>query len=69
MLVYDFDVETLLFYYQKIFTKAALAHITGINQRQLSHYACGIAKPRKEQEEKIKKALNTLGHELISVTA
>lgn len=67
-LSYQFDVETLLYYYQKIFTKAALEHITGINQRQLSHYACGRSKPRKEQAEKIVKALHALGNELISVS-
>lgn len=67
-LSYQFDVETLLHYYQKIFTKAALEHITGINQRQLSHYACGRSKPRKEQAEKIVNALHALGNELISVS-
>ncbi|OJV37010.1 MAG: hypothetical protein BGO29_02575 [Bacteroidales bacterium 36-12] len=67
-LSYNFDVETLLFYYQKIFTKSALEHITGINQRQLSHYACGRSKPRKKQAEKIVNALHALGHELISVS-
>lgn len=67
-LSYHFDVETLLYYYQKIFTKAALEHITGINQRQLSHYACGRSKPRKEQAEKIVNALRALGNELISVS-
>ena len=67
-LSYNFDVETLLFYYQKIFTKSALEHITGINQRQLSHYACGRSKPRKEQADKIVNALHALGHELISVS-
>ena len=40
-----------------IFTKAALERITGINQKQLGHYASGIKKPRRAQVEKIEKAL------------
>lgn len=67
-IVYSFDVESLLFFYQKIFTKSALEHITGINQRQLSHYACGRSKPRKKQADKIVNALHSLGKELMSVT-
>lgn len=43
---YKFDVESLLFFYEKILSKAALERLTGINQKQLSHYACGRSKPR-----------------------
>ncbi|KAA6330238.1 hypothetical protein EZS27_021033 [termite gut metagenome] len=67
-LQYVFDVESLLCYYDKIFTKAALEHITGINQKQLSHYACGRSQPRRDTAEKIVQALHALGHELIAVS-
>lgn len=67
-LQYAFDVESLLCYYDKIFTRSALEHITGINQKQLSHYACGRSKPRKDTAEKIVQALHALGHELIAIS-
>lgn len=67
-LQYAFDIESLLYFYSKVFTKAALEHITGINQKQLSHYACGRSKPRKETADKIVNALHELGRELLVVS-
>lgn len=66
-LVYHFDTQNLLQHYNGIFTKAALERLTGINQRQLQHYASGISKPRKEQSKKIEQALHNLGRELLVV--
>ena len=67
-LVYDFDVATLLDYYRGIFSFAALQSITGINQKQLSHYASGISKPRPQQVEKIKSGLRRLAKDIEMVT-
>ena len=67
-LEYKFNIESLLCCYEKVFTRSALEHITGINQKQLSHYACGRSKPRKETAEKIVNALHKLGRELCSVS-
>ena len=47
---------------------AALQHITGVNQRQLWHYAAGRSKPRRNQAEKIVASLNKLGKELTTLT-
>ena len=47
------DVKSLLSVYYGIFTKSALERLTGINQKQLWHYANGLSKPRKAQREKI----------------
>ncbi len=55
---WHFDVQSFLQYYNGIFTKAALERITGINQKQLGHYASGLKKPRKAQVEKIETALH-----------
>lgn len=66
-LVYHFDTQNLLQHYNGIFTNAALERLTGINQRQLQHYASGISKPRKEQSKKIEQALHNLGRELLVV--
>ena len=65
---YKFDVESLLFFYEKILSKAALERLTGINQKQLSHYACGRSKPRPAQAQKIVNALHTLGRDLLAIS-
>lgn len=67
-LVYRFDVQSLLEYYRGIFSFSALQTITGINQRQLSHYASGVSKPRAKQAEKIAEGLRRLAKELQVVT-
>lgn len=67
-LMYKFDIQSLLCHYQKIFSFSALQFITGVNQRQLWHYAAGRSKPRKQQAEKIVNRLNSLGKELISLS-
>lgn len=67
-IVYKFDVQSLLEYYEGIFTNAALEKLTGINQKQLWAYAHGKSKPRKPQIEKIQNALHTLGRELIALS-
>lgn len=64
---YKFDIQSLLNHYQNIFSFAALQYITGVNQRQLWHYAAGRSKPRQKQAEKIVSALNNLGKELVSL--
>ncbi|MCA6514885.1 MAG: hypothetical protein ACOVOY_10015 [Sediminibacterium sp.] len=66
-LVYRFDAESLLAYYKGIFTNSALERLTGINQKQLQHYATGHRKPRPNQREKIQAALHQLGSELLAV--
>ena len=67
-IVYKFDVQSLLEYYRGIFSFSALQTITGINQRQLCHYASGISKPRPKQAAKIADGLHRLAKELQSVT-
>ena len=67
-LYFKMDIQSLLYCYDKILTRAALSRMTGINERQLGHYICGRSKPRKPQSEKIVNALHSLGKELQSVT-
>jgi predicted RNase H-like HicB family nuclease len=64
---YRYDVQSLLIYYSNVFTKPALERLTGINQKQLHHYATGLKKPREPQRKKIESALHRLGSELMSV--
>ncbi len=67
-IVYKFDVCSLLEHYRGIFSFSALQQITGINQKQLSHYATGVSKPRPAQAEKIALGLHRLAMELQQVT-
>lgn len=66
-LKFKIDAATFINYYSSIFTKAALSRITGINERQLWHYAAGVHKPRKRQLEKIQKGINALTEELAAI--
>ncbi len=66
-LIYKYDVESFLNYYRKIFTKAGLEKLTGINQRQLQHYSSGLKRPRPAQAKKIETALHKLGSELLAI--
>lgn len=66
-LVFELDVCSLLKIYEGIFSKSGLERLTGINQKQLWHYANGKSKPRPEQRLKIERGLHRLGNELISL--
>lgn len=66
-LAFELDVCSFLKIYEGIFTKAGLERLTGINQKQLWHYANGKSKPRQAQRIKIEKGLHRLGNELISL--
>lgn len=65
---WHYDIQSLLKYYQGIFSNAALERMTGINQKQLWNYANGVSKPRQRAKEKIENALHALGKELIEVS-
>ena len=64
---FKMDVKSFFDFYSGIFTKAGLERITGINQKQLWHYASGNRNPRPEQLIKIETALHRLGEELIAI--
>ncbi len=66
-LVFQLPTDTLLEYYSGIFTKAALSRLTGINERQLWHYAAGKSHPRAAQNKRIEDGLHRLGRELLSL--
>lgn len=65
---YQFDTCGLLNYYQSILSFAGLQNLTGINQKQLAHYAAGRSKPRAEQVKKIEDGLHKLAKDLNSVS-
>lgn len=66
-IVYKFDTESFLDYYKGIINPVTLHRLTGINQKQLQHYASGHSKPRKAQRKKIEEGLHKLGKELLAI--
>jgi hypothetical protein len=66
-IVYKYDTQSILNYYNNVFSKPALEHLTGVNQKLLHHYASGLKKPRLAQRKKIETALHNLGKELLAV--
>lgn len=66
--VYLFDTCGLLNYYQGILSFSGLQAITGINQKQLAHYAAGRSKPRPQQVKKIEEGIHTFANELRTVS-
>ncbi len=65
---FKMDVKSLLDFYSGVFSKSGLERITGINQKQLWHYASGNRNPRPEQALRIERALHKLGEELLSIS-
>ena len=65
--VFSMDVLSFMEYYAGILSKAGLQRITGINQKQLGHYASGLSKPRAKQRARIEAGLHRLGEELLSI--
>jgi len=65
--IYKLSPDTLINEFSGIFTKAALSRVTGINERQLWHYAAGVRHPRQVQRKRIVDGLHKLGKELLSV--
>ena len=66
VLEYTYDTQSFLEHYKRLFNNPALEKLTGINQKQLHHYATGHRKPRPESAKKIEAALHKLGSELSS---
>jgi hypothetical protein len=65
--VYTYEVSALLHKLDGIVTRAAIARATGINERQIGHYASGLHTPRAEQRIRIVEGIRNIGKELISV--
>ena len=65
--IFKFDTESLLNYYKNIFSAPALSRLTGINEKQIHHYASGYRKPRPATVKKFANALHHLGEELLAV--
>jgi len=66
-LEFELNIQALLHYFEGILTRSALARVTGINERQLGHYATGHRNPRPAQRIKIIEGIHRIGTEFNSV--
>lgn len=64
---FKYDISSFLKEYGNIFSMSALERLSGINQKQLHHYASGLKNPRTAQRKKIENSLRELGKKLVLV--
>ncbi|MDD4158361.1 MAG: helix-turn-helix transcriptional regulator [Proteiniphilum sp.] len=64
---FKYDTASFLAHYSDMLSLAGLEKITGINQRQLSHYLNGVKKPRQETIQKIETGIHRFANELSQV--
>ncbi|GFI14070.1 hypothetical protein IMSAGC008_01620 [Muribaculaceae bacterium] len=66
-LVYELDTAALLRDAETYTTMAAISRASGINQKQLSHYANGIKQPRPMQRARIIAGLQVIGTQILAL--
>jgi len=64
---FKYDAASFLQQYAYAFTLAGLERITGVNQRQLSHYINGARNPSYKTIRKIENKLHAFGNEIATV--
>lgn len=66
-LEYNLDTAALLRDAETYTTMAAISRASGINQKQLSHYANGIKHPRSMQRARIIAGLRVIGAQIMAL--
>lgn len=64
---FEMDARALLHHYEGIITRTGLSKLTGINEKQLGHYAQGLRTPRAAQRDKLILGFHKIGKELLEV--
>ncbi len=64
---YKYDTASFLQQFAYAFTLAGLERITGVNQRQLSHYINGVRRPSRTTVTKIENRLHTFGNQIAHI--
>lgn len=64
---YNLDTAALLRDAETYTTMAAISRASGINQKQLSHYANGLKQPRPLQRERIINGLHLIGSHIMAL--
>lgn len=65
-LEYYLELPALLRDAERFTTLSALSHVSGINKKQLSHYANGEKKARPDKREKIIAGLHEIGRQALA---
>ena len=65
---FHLNVRALLHYTEGIVPRTALARVSGINEKQLGHYATGWRNPRPDMQQKIVKGIHDLGRQLLAIS-
>ncbi len=65
---YCLDAAALIRNAETFTTISAISRVSGINQKQLSHYANGVRHPRPLQIARIKAALAIIGTQLLALS-
>ena len=66
-LLFELNVKALLHHFEGILTRSALSRVTGINERQLGHYATGHRNPRPAQRKRIIEGIHRIAEEMNSL--
>lgn len=64
---YELEVSALLRSMEAYTTMAAISRATGINQKQLSHYASSLKTPRTGQRKRIVEGLHRIGEAFLAI--
>ena len=64
---FHYDTASFLKYYTTYFSLAGMSRLTGVNQRQLSHYLNGTRNPSKQTIRKIDNSIHTFAKNLSQV--
>ena len=65
-IIYELAVPALLRDAERFTTLSAISKVSGINQKQLSHYVNGEKKARPDKREKIINGLHEIGRQALS---
>lgn len=64
---YDLHISAILRNAEQFTTMAAISRASGINQRQLTHYASSLKEPRPAQRERIIAGLHRIGESFLAI--
>ena len=64
---YDMHISAILRSAEQFTTIAAISRASGINQKQLAHYASSLKEPRPAQRERIIAGLHRIGETFLAI--
>ncbi len=64
---YDLHISAILRDAEQYTTMAAISRVSGINQKQLTHYASSLKEPRPAQRERIISGLHRIGEAFLAI--